>query len=85
MKIPKKTTKSMPNEQNPYQYKQIDIQKIIPNPSKSRKPKFGEIANHKRTNLRSGAAASAPETTCAAAPAAGGAPVLRREEEMEWV
>ena len=65
----------MPNQQNPYQYKQIDIQKIIPNPSKSRKPKFGEIANHKRTNLRSGAAA----------PAAGAAPVLRREEEMEWV
>ena len=43
----------MPNQQNPYQYKQIDIQKIIPNPSKSRNPKFGEIENHKRTNLRS--------------------------------
>ena len=43
----------MPNQQNPYQYKQIDIRKIIPNPSKSRNPKFGEIENHKRTNLRS--------------------------------
>ena len=71
----------MPNQQTPNQYKQIDIQKIIPSPSKSRNPKFGEIANHKRTNLRSGAASSAPETTCAA----GGAPVLRGEEEMEWV
>ena len=81
MKIPKKTTKSMPNQQTPNQYKQIDIQKIIPSPSKSRNPNFGEIANHKRTNLRSGAASSAPETTCAA----GGAPVLRGEEEMEWV
>ena len=45
----------MPNQQNPYQYKQIDIQKIIPNPSKS--GKGGEIENHKITNLRSGAAA----------------------------
>ena len=53
MKIPKKKAKSMPNQQNPYQYKQIDIQKIIPNPSKSGNPKFGEIENHKRTNLRS--------------------------------
>ena len=75
----------MPNQQNPYQYKQIDIQKIISKPSKSRNPKFGEIANHKRANLRSGAAASAPEMTCAAVPAADGAPVLRGEEEMEWV
>ena len=47
----------MPNQQNPYQYTQIDIQKIIPNPSKSRNPKVGEIENHKITNLRSGAAA----------------------------
>ena len=77
----KKTAKSMPNQQNPNEYKQIDIQKIIPNPSKSRNPKFGKIANYKRTNLRSGAAASALETTCAA----GGAPVLRGEKEMEWV
>ena len=68
----------MPNQQNPNEYKQIDIQKIIPNPSKSRNPKFGEIANHKRTNLRSGGVASAPETTCAAAEA----PVLRGVEEM---
>ena len=41
--------------------------KIIPNPSKSQNPKFGEIENHKRTNLKFGAAAPAPETTCAAA------------------
>ena len=26
--------------------------KIIPNPSKSQNPKFGEIENHKRTNLK---------------------------------
>ena len=81
MKISKKKKKSIPNQPNPYQYKQIDIQKIIPNPSKSRNPKFGKIANYKRTNLRSGAAASALETKCAA----GGAPVLRGEKEMEWV
>ena len=29
-----KKAKSMPNQQNPYQYEQIDIQKIISNPSK---------------------------------------------------
>ena len=56
----------MLNQQNPYQYKQIDIQKIIQNPSKSRNPKFGKITNHKRTNLRFGAVVLAPETTCAA-------------------
>ena len=41
--------------------------KIIPNPSKSRNPEIGEIAYHKRTNLKFGAVAPAPETTCAAA------------------
>ena len=51
MKILKNTTKSIPNQQNPYQYEQIDIQKIISNLSKFQNPKFGEIANHKRTNL----------------------------------
>ena len=47
----------MSNQQNPYQ---IDIQKIIPNPSKPRNSKFGEIENHKRANFRFSAAASAP-------------------------
>ena len=47
--------------------------KIIPNPSKSRNPEIGEIANHKRTNLKFGAVAPAPETTCAAAGWSSGA------------
>ena len=54
--------------------------KIIPNPSKSRNPEIGEIANHKRTNLEFGVVAPALETTCAAT---GGAPVPRWEEESD--
>ena len=46
--------------------------KVIPNPSKSRNPKIGEIENHKRTNLEFGAAVPAPET-CAAAGWSSGA------------
>ena len=71
MKISKKKKKSIQNQPNPYQYKQIDIQKIIPNPSKSRNPKFGEIANHKRTNLWFGVVTLDPYTMCAAVIAAG--------------
>ena len=54
MKIPK-NRKSITNQQNPYQYEQIDIQKISnnPNPSKFRNPKFGKITNH-GTNLEVG-------------------------------
>ena len=40
--------------------------KFIPNPSKSRNPKIGEIENHKRANLEFGAAVPAPKTTCVA-------------------
>ena len=47
--------------------------KVIPNPSKSRNPKIGEIENHKRANLEYDAVAPAPETTCAAARWSSGA------------
>ena len=41
----KKKAKSIPNQQNPYHYEQIDIQKNNPNPSKFQNPRFGEITN----------------------------------------
>ena len=41
----------MPNQQNPYQYEQIDIQKIIPNPSNHKIQSLGKQQIIKEHNL----------------------------------
>ena len=38
----KKKAKSIPNQQNPYHYEQIDIQKNNPNPSKFKTQGLGK-------------------------------------------